>query len=122
YHFGDYDPSGQDAAANIERRLREFAPNASITFRQIAVTPNQITRWNLPTRPTKSSDPRAANFADQPVELDAITPQRLRALVRTAIERHMPKHRYEILKAAEEAERQGLVALAQAKAGRKRRG
>jgi hypothetical protein len=44
YHLGDYDPSSQDAAANIERRLREFAPNSDITFRQIAVLPSQITR------------------------------------------------------------------------------
>jgi hypothetical protein len=121
YHLGDYDPSGQDAAANIERRLREFAPSADIIFRQIAVLPSKITRWNLPTRPTKSSDPRAATFAEQSVELDAITPQRLRALVRTAIERHMPKRQYEILMAAEVSEREGLVALAQAKAGQKRR-
>lgn len=121
YHLGDYDPSGQDAAANIERRLREFAPNADIIFRQIAVLPSQITRWNLPTRPTKGSDPRAATFAETSVELDAITPQRLRALVRTAIERHMPKRQYEILMAAEVSEREGLVALARAKAGQKRR-
>ena len=121
YHLGDYDPSGQDAAANIERRLREFAPNADIIFRQIAVLPSQITRWNLPTRPTKGSDPRAATFAEKSVELDAITPQRLRALVRTAIERHMPKRQYEILMSAEVSEREGLVALARAKAGQKRR-
>jgi hypothetical protein len=45
----------------------------------------------------------------------------LRTLVRTAIERHMPKHQYEVMRAAKESERAGLLALAQAKSSRKRR-
>ena len=34
YHFGDFDPSGQDAAAKIESTLRELAPEAEITSRR----------------------------------------------------------------------------------------
>lgn len=59
YHLGDYDPSGVDAGENIERRLREMAPNAEIHFERLAVTPEQIVAWNLPTRPTKKTDTRA---------------------------------------------------------------
>ena len=32
YHFGDYDPSGVNAAEKIEETLRELAPNAEIHF------------------------------------------------------------------------------------------
>ncbi len=32
YYFGDFDPSGVDIPRNIERRLREFAPDADIHF------------------------------------------------------------------------------------------
>jgi hypothetical protein len=53
YHFGDFDPSGVSAGKKIEETLRELAPNADIVFERIAVTEEQITNWNLPTRPTK---------------------------------------------------------------------
>src|SRR5262249_23060329 len=32
YHFGDYDPSGVDAARDIEAKLRRYAPGAEIHF------------------------------------------------------------------------------------------
>jgi hypothetical protein len=59
YHLGDFDPSGQDAAGNIYRRLREMAVE-EIEFEQLAVTEKQIETMALPTRPTKQSDSRAA--------------------------------------------------------------
>ena len=64
YHLGDYDPSGVNAGEKIEQTLEDMAPSADITFRRIAVTPAQIRGWNLPTRPTKSSDTRSRGFGD----------------------------------------------------------
>jgi hypothetical protein len=58
YQLGDWDPSGQNAAKHIERKLREYAPGAEIHFEQLAVTSKQIADWHLPTRPTKKSDSR----------------------------------------------------------------
>ena len=72
YRFGDYDPSGVNAAEKIEQTLREMAPNAQIHFQRVAVQPWQIEEWDLPTRPTKTSDTRSKNFGDISVELDAI--------------------------------------------------
>ncbi len=115
YHLGDFDPSGVNAGEKIEQTLKEMAPDADITFERLAVTPEQIKTWNLPTRPTKTSDSRARGFGDISVELDAIAPQDLRELVRDAIERHLPPEEFAVLKAAEESERQligGLVAMA----------
>jgi hypothetical protein len=105
YHLGDYDPSGVNAGEKIEETLSELAPDAEIIFERLAVTPDQIRDWNLPTRPTKKSDTRSKNFGAISVELDAIDPNRLRRLVQKAIERHLPKRQYEVLKAAEESER-----------------
>jgi len=57
--------------------LKAADPN-QIHFERIAVTPQQIEKWKLPTRPTKTSDSRARNFVDEDgeqrpsVELDAI--------------------------------------------------
>jgi hypothetical protein len=114
YHLGDFDPSGVNAGEKIEQTLREMAPDAKIRFKRLAVTPEQIKRWNLPTRPTKKTDTRAKNFGKISVELDAIAPDRFRDLVRSAIERHLPRKQFEILKIAEQAERDmidGLVGM-----------
>jgi len=84
YHLGDFDPSGVNAGDKIEETLRDMAPDAEIIFERIAVTPEQIAAWRLPTRPTKATDSRAKNFGDISVELDAIEPNRLRELARRA--------------------------------------
>jgi len=39
-------------------------------------------------------------------ELDAMPPDTLRDLVRDVIERHLPRHQFQIAKVAEESERQ----------------
>ncbi len=112
YHFGDYDPSGQDAADKIEQDLRNFADGVDIHFYRVAVRPEQIEEWSLPSRPTKKTDTRAKGFGDISVELDAIEPDRLRELVRESIERHLPQDKFRILKVAEESERDLLQAWA----------
>jgi hypothetical protein len=110
YQIGDSDPSGENAGVVIERTLREMAPYSEIIFERLAVTEVQIADWNLTSRPTKQSDPRAKRFGDRPsVELEAIEPNRLRELVREAIERHMPPDQLEELKQAEEHERATLL-------------
>jgi hypothetical protein len=108
YHFGDLDSSGVDASRDIEAKLRRYAPNAEIHFERPAVTREQVTDWNLPSRPTKTSDTRAKQFVGTSVELDAIPANRLRELVRTCIERHIDKEQLAILRAAEASERETL--------------
>jgi hypothetical protein len=105
YHLGDFDPSGVNAGEKIEETLRELAPDAAINFKRLAVTRPQIRMWNLPTRPTKKSDSRAKGLGKISVELDAIEPNKMRDLVQDAIERHLPPEQFEVLKAAEESER-----------------
>jgi hypothetical protein len=108
YHFGDLDPSGVDAARDIEAKLRRYAPGAEIHFERPAVTREQVERWNLPTRPTKMTDSRAKKFAGTSVELDAIPAAKLRELVRGCIEQHIDQKQYEFLKVTEKSERELL--------------
>ena len=96
--------------------MREMAPDAEIYFERLAVTPGQITAWDLPTRPTKVTDTRAKSFGAESVELDAIAPDDLRTLVRDAVERHLPEEEFEVLKEAEKSERELLSALARREA------
>jgi hypothetical protein len=110
YHFGDFDPSGVDAARDIEAKLRRYASGCEIHFERPAVTHEQIDRWNLPTRPTKQTDTRAKKFGSAvSVELDAIPAHQLRALVRESIERHIDRHQLELLRVAERSERELLT-------------
>ena len=122
YHAGDFDPSGVNAGEKIEETLRELAPEAEIFFERIAVTPEQINEWDLPTRPTKASDTRSKGFGDISVELDAIEPNQLRQLVQDAIEQHLPADQFEVLKAAEESEREIISRLVHTATKRRTKG
>jgi hypothetical protein len=119
YHFGDLDPSGVDAARDIEAKLRRYAPEAEIHFERPAVTREQVEQWTLPSRPTKMTDTRAKKFgSDTSVELDAIPAAKLREVVRGCIERHIDQHQLSILRVAEESERELFTKLAAIHAGR----
>ena len=117
FHLGDYDPSGVNAGEKIESTLRELAPDAEIHFYRLAVTPEQITDWKLPTRPTKQTDTRAKGFGDISVELDAIEPKLLRELVRVNIEAFMPAAELAVLKQAEASERDLIQMFVEQAAG-----
>jgi hypothetical protein len=117
YYFGDYDPSGVDITRFVEKGLRELAPDAEISFERVAVTPEQIEAWSLPTRPTKTSDTRSRSFSGDSVEVDAIPPVDLRALVRDRIERHVDPSRLEHLATVEDEERKILEMFADRVAG-----
>ena len=83
----------------------EFAPEANITFETVAVTPEQIAEWDLPTRPTKKRDSRSKRFKGGSVDVDAIPPDRLRKLCEKCIERHVIPELWERSRRIAEAER-----------------
>ncbi len=113
YYFGDYDPSGVLISQDLERKLRGHG--ATVHFERIAVNEPQIAEWNLPTRPTKRSGSHAKRFqSDESVELDAVSPPILRALIERCIARHLPSGELEGLQRIEAAERETLRELAAA--------
>jgi hypothetical protein len=121
YQFGDHDPSGLWISEQIERDLQRHLDDIGgfdlddFQFERVAVTPEQITAWNLPTRPTKTEgNTHAKNFAGDSVELDAIPVDHLHGLVREVIFRHIDFRQLRILRAAEESERQLLRDLGRA--------
>lgn len=112
YYFGDYDPSGCDITRAVEAGIREFAPSAELHFQRVAVTREQIDEWKLPTRPTKTSDSRSRQFDGESVEVDAVPPATLRALVRGCIERHIDRWRLMQMRRVEAQERETLKRIA----------
>ncbi|OWL97004.1 hypothetical protein B7435_26820 [Mycolicibacterium peregrinum] len=112
YQLGDHDPSGVAAWEHTRRRLAEFAPDVEFHFQRIAVTPDQIAEYQLPTRPTKQSDSRAANFKGDSVEVDALPSTALRTLVRSAIEQWLDPEVLRLTRIAEQSERDVLRRIA----------
>ncbi|GJE14442.1 hypothetical protein FOHLNKBM_5517 [Methylobacterium longum] len=111
YQFGDHDPTGALIPKTIEARLREFCPEAEFTVERVSLTEAQITEHRLPTRPTKREGNRhAKGFEGESVELDALHPRILKAMVTEVIERHIPASSLAALRVAEESEREHLLA------------
>ena len=109
--LNDYDPSGSIMLDDILRRARHYAPAARFHSEQVALTREQVTRFRLPTRPTKTAgNTHAAKFNDpESVELDALPPQTLRDLLQDAIEAHVDQRELAIMQEAEASERDTLV-------------
>jgi hypothetical protein len=112
YYFGDYDPSGMDITRAVENGIREMAPDAEIYFEREAVTPDQISSWSLPTRPTKATDTRSRNFAGESVEVDAIRPGILRELAEYCIRKHIDNSELRRMEMIQQAERETLAVVA----------
>jgi hypothetical protein len=109
YYLGDFDRAGRDAARSLEEKLKRFAAGkrVKIFFRTVAVTKSQIAQWDLPTRQPKRNSPNDRSWPYTfCCELDAIPADRLRRIVEQAITRHLPQHQFQILKVAEESERE----------------
>jgi hypothetical protein len=116
YQFGDHDPSGVLIPQTIEYRLNELCEKLDCPpprIERVALTEQQIAAFNLPTRPTKREGNRHAHkFEGDSVELDALPASELRSMVREVIERHISEQELEILRAAEDSERDLLEAWA----------
>src|SRR6516225_1419474 len=110
YQFGDHDPTGCLIPKSLEARLREFCTKYNCGFpvvERIALTKEQIRHYRLPTRPTKrEGNPHARGFQGRSVELDALPSRVLRQMVAECIERHITPDQLDILRAAEESERE----------------
>jgi hypothetical protein len=111
YYFGDHDPSGVDITRSVKDGIREFAPDADVQVKRVAVTEDQIEQWNLPSRPTKTADARAAGWDGGSVELDAIPANTLRGLVRDCIEAHIDRKAWLATERAERSDRRRLASL-----------
>jgi hypothetical protein len=111
--LNDYDPSGSLMLNDIIRRAKHYAPDAVFISEQVALTRQQVTLYKLPTRPTKTiGNSHAVKFADpESVELDAMDPDTLRALLRETIEAYIDVQQLAGMLAAEASERAVLCDL-----------
>jgi hypothetical protein len=119
YQLGDHDPSGVDLWRDLTAKIAGFAAGQNgdtdewLHFERLAVTEQQITEWQLPTRPTKATDSRSAKFAGDSVEVDAIPAPRLRQIVEDAITQHIDPEHVRITLLAQRLEREALARMAE---------
>ncbi|MBT8389647.1 MAG: hypothetical protein KJP13_08370, partial [Altererythrobacter sp.] len=112
YSLYDFDRSGHDATASLKEKVERFGAEfgVPVQFEVLGLTEQQVIELELPTRPAKNksaADRRwPYSFA---AELDAIPPDTIRDMVRTAIERHLPAYELAKLKTIEQMERDTLL-------------
>jgi hypothetical protein len=85
-YAGDFDPSGEDIDRDFEARTGCWAKVI-----RVALSAEQVERYDLPPQPGKEADARAAGFLRRhgrlvQVELDALPPDVLRDLYREALD------------------------------------
>jgi hypothetical protein len=95
-HLGDFDPSGVSIfdvlTEDVTAFLSEDEPGLSVEFVRLALTAEQIREYELPTAPPKRSDSRSAGWTET-CQLEALPPDELAAITRTALERHLDMNR-----------------------------
>jgi len=116
YYFGDFDPSGITIYESFVNRLRGFnGSNLDITFNRVALTQEQIDRYNLPPAPAKKTDPNTSKFigqhGDNVAELDALPPDVLIELVQQSIVQHIDMDIWDKSASIEQQETEQLQAF-----------
>ncbi len=114
-HFGDHDPSGIDMSRDITDRLQMFMGGTE--FQRLALNMDQVEEFSPPPNPAKVTDSRAASYisiyGDESWELDALDPDTLAGLVRTAIEGIRDQGEWDIAIEEEEEHRRLLRAVSE---------
>jgi hypothetical protein len=109
-HIGDHDPSGVSMflafLEDVEAFTRDLRGRA--TFTRLAVTPEQIAAYSLPTAPPQPTDRRA--FIGATCQAEALAPDVLVSILRDAIEARINRRTYERVLRRERAVRCELIA------------
>lgn len=111
-YIGDYDPAGVLIDRDIEKKLRRHLnPDVEMSFHRIAITPEQIAEYDLPTK-SKNTDERRVLELIRTVEAEAMPARILRRLLRDKVESFLPPRAMAVAKVAEERERRSLIEMA----------
>ncbi len=117
-YWGDLDPSGWEMLPAMMRTLIDsMGCGGLVESQRCALTPEQVERFELPKNPDalKDTDSRAAKyrerFGDLAVELDALEPGDLAALVESCIRENLDLSQFERQREIEATEFDRLDAI-----------
>ena len=110
-YIGDYDPAGVLIDQKVEAGLREHVyEDLEINFHRVAINPDQIREYDLPSKPRNARDRRRLDIQET-VEAEAMPAATLRAILRDRIEDYLPEDALEVAKEVERHEQEGLEML-----------
>jgi hypothetical protein len=116
YYLGDHDPSGLEIEEVLRTKLETFSER-KISWARLAVTHDQFRRRDLlgfRVKDTVSGERRRRyihSFGNRCVEVDALEPNEIRTLVRSAIEGHIDQDEWRKLQETERLEKQTVREL-----------
>lgn len=134
-YLGDLDPSGEDMVRDVQDRVDEYLnrgrlldsdmnaetdeereerlPFVDIRVEKIALTPEQVDKYDPPPNPAKLTDSRAQKYieehGDSSWEVDALPPQVLRAVIEERLDELIDTALIDTIKEKEEADKKLLV-------------
>ncbi len=110
---GDHDPAGVLIDKVLLRELREHLnPEIALEFRRVGINEDQISLYDLPTKPRKVGDKRSLHI-NVTVEAEAMPATILRDLLEQEIIALLPSRALEIARIAEESEKSHLKYVAE---------
>lgn len=111
FHFGDHDPSGIDMSRDIQGRLQLFG--VDLDFDRLALNMDQVEEYDPPPNPAKLKDSRCRGYIREygmnSWELDALEPDVLASLVRSAIEGIIDDEKWDVARQLEREQRLSLA-------------
>ena len=124
-YLGDYDPSGLDMVRDIKDRLKELLEEGETTIHDfdewvevvpVALTREQIDKYNPPPNPAKLSDTRAkayvAKYGSSSWEVDALRPEIMIKIVEDSIAQFLDTKKYNEVMRQEEKDMEQLEEFA----------
>ena len=107
FYLGDLDPSGEDMVRDIHDRLKMFG--IQVEIRKLALTMEQVKKYNPPPNPAKQTDPRASGFIEKfgssSWEVDALPPDVLQKIIRHAFKEVIDRYLMDRVIAKEEKDK-----------------
>lgn len=103
-HVGDFDPSGESIFESMSQDIGSFVAEETedamgyaywdsdtgyvegrFEPERVALTRDQVARYNLPTAPPKRTDSRSASWVGETTQAEALPPDLLRSIVRDKV-------------------------------------
>lgn len=115
-YLGDHDPSGLDMIRDINARVSEMliqdGNDTAYTIKPIALTKEQIKKYNPPPNPAKLTDSRSDGYialhGHQSWEVDALPPEVLDKILDDAICKEIDVRQYDKIVALEAVEKNSI--------------
>lgn len=108
-HIGDLDPSGVCIFDSIEADVMAFVgSDQRLRFKRIALTPEQVVLYDLPTSPPKATDKRGEGITET-CQAEALPPDTLAQIVKAAVQEYIDDGQYALDRYMEEQERAHLI-------------